>query len=51
MSNCIHCGVETNNPTIDEVNDINNLVGLCPNHHWEVHNGLIDIETLRLHRL
>ena len=28
---------------ITEINDINNLIGLCPNHHWEYDNGLLDI--------
>lgn len=26
---------------IKEVNDINNLTYLCPNHHWELDNGLL----------
>lgn len=26
-----------------EVNDINNLVALCPNHHWEFDNDLIRV--------
>jgi ribosomal protein L33 len=26
---------------VSEVNDINNLVALCPNHYWEFDNGLI----------
>lgn len=30
--------------TITEINDINNLIGLCPNHHWEYDNGLLDIQ-------
>jgi hypothetical protein len=29
--------------TISEVNDLDNLVALCPNHHWEFDNGLISI--------
>lgn len=29
--------------TVNEINNINNLVGLCPNHHWEFDNGLIKI--------
>lgn len=28
---------------ISEINDISNLIGLCPNHHWEYDNGLLDI--------
>lgn len=29
--------------TITEINDSNNLIGLCPNHHWEYDNGLLDL--------
>lgn len=29
--------------TIAEINDINNLVALCPNHHWEYDNGYIKL--------
>jgi predicted restriction endonuclease len=28
---------------ITDINDKNNLIGLCPNHHWEYDNGLIKI--------
>ena len=28
---------------VAEINTISNLIGLCPNHHWEVENGLIDL--------
>ena len=31
------------NNTIAEINDISNLIGLCPNHHWEYDNGILDI--------
>ena len=24
---------------ISEINDIRNLIALCPNHHWEFDNG------------
>ena len=27
--------------TIREINSITNLIGLCPNHHWEYDNGFI----------
>lgn len=27
--------------TIEEINDIKNLVSLCPNHHWEFDNGML----------
>lgn len=29
------------NAPIEEINDINNLIGLCPNHHWEYDNGIL----------
>jgi|LakMenE01Jun11ns_1017448.scaffolds.fasta_scaffold9617173_2 hypothetical protein len=29
--------------SLQEVNSINNLVALCPNHHWEYDNNLIDL--------
>lgn len=32
------------NALIYEINDISNLIGLCPNHHWEFDNGLLDID-------
>ena len=28
--------------SIENVNDLSNLVGLCPNHHWEFDNGLLE---------
>ena len=28
---------------ISEINDINNLIALCPNHHWEYDHGKLDI--------
>ena len=27
--------------TVLEINDVSNLIGLCPNHHWEFDNGNI----------
>ena len=27
-----------------KINDINNLISLCPNHHWEFDNGVLDIK-------
>lgn len=27
--------------TLEDINDINNLILLCPNHHWEFDNGLL----------
>lgn len=32
-----------NNATIREINSIDNLIGLCPNHHWEYDNGILKI--------
>ena len=32
-----------NDTLISEINDINNLVALCPNHHWEYDNNLLDL--------
>lgn len=29
--------------TILQINDIANLIGLCPNHHWEFDNGILNI--------
>lgn len=29
--------------TIGEINAISNLIGLCPNHHWEYDNGIIKL--------
>ena len=31
--------------TIAEINDPANLIGLCPNHHWEFDNGLWNLNT------
>ena len=31
------------NSIISEINDINNLIALCPNHHWEYDNGFLKI--------
>lgn len=29
--------------TIAEINSIDNLIALCPNHHWEYDNGIINL--------
>ena len=29
--------------TVLEINDINNLVSLCPNHHWEYDHGVLKL--------
>lgn len=31
------------NVKISEINSLANLVALCPNHHWEFDNGLVDL--------
>lgn len=31
---------------ISIINDIDNLIALCPNHHWELDNGLIKPESI-----
>ena len=34
------------NAKIKEINAIENLVGLCPNHHWEFDNGLLELKII-----
>lgn len=29
---------------VSEINDINNLIALCPNHHWEYDNGMLELK-------
>lgn len=31
------------NTTIKEINSLSNLIGLCPNHHWEYDNGMLKL--------
>lgn len=31
------------NTLISEINDISNLIALCPNHHWEYDNGILQL--------
>lgn len=33
------------NCTIKEINDRNNIIGLCPNCHWEFDNGILKIKV------
>lgn len=33
-----------NSVTIREINSIDNLIGLCPNHHWEYDNGFLKLD-------
>lgn len=35
----------TNETLISEINNINNLMALCPNHHWEYDKGLLEIKN------
>ena len=32
-------GEHEDNTTISEINSMENLMCLCPNHHWEIHDG------------
>lgn len=55
-SNCIHtCHIQSvksfeNNALVCEINVLDNLVFLCPNHHWEFDNGHLDIQKVRKHQ-
>jgi predicted restriction endonuclease len=54
---CQHCGYTLHNEichhkavsdfdddsTLNQINDINNLMYLCPTHHWEFDNGFLKI--------
>ena len=31
----------SDNITLEEINDINNLIALCPNHHWELDHNVL----------
>lgn len=31
---------------LEEINSINNLLGLCPTHHWEFDNGFLKLENI-----
>jgi hypothetical protein len=35
-----------NNVKIKEINDPKNLIGLCPNHHWLLDRGLLDLKEV-----
>ena len=57
---CIHCGYDKHyevchiksvsefedNATILNINQIENLIALCPNCHWEFDNGCLTIEEI-----
>ena len=33
--------------TVKEINSIDNLIGLCPNHHWEYDHGLLKLDNIQ----
>lgn len=33
--------------TLGEVNHPNNVIQLCPNHHWELDNGILNLESVK----
>lgn len=35
-----------NESKVKDINDIENLIALCPNHHWEYDNSDLTIEKL-----
>lgn len=35
------------NALVGEINSIDNLIGLCPNHHWELDHGLLDEDDMK----
>jgi predicted restriction endonuclease len=36
----------SNDTLVSDINDINNLVGLCKNHHWEFDNGHLTMDEI-----
>lgn len=64
MPSCVICGYNKHvevahikpvsnfgdNASIEEINSITNLIGLCPNHHWEYDNDILDINDALLKR-
>lgn len=36
----------SNESLVSEINDIKNIIPLCPNHHWEFDNGALSEENL-----
>lgn len=36
----------SHNTLVKEINDIENIIPLCPNHHWEFDNGVISEDDL-----
>lgn len=37
--------------TIEEINHPDNLIGLCPNHHWEFDNGILPLKSIKSNQL
>lgn len=38
----------SDNISIDEINNIDNLIGLCPNCHWELDHNLLKISDIKI---
>ena len=59
LKKCIVCGYDkhyevahikavsefNDDDLISKINDIDNLIALCPNHHWEYDNKLLDLKS------
>jgi predicted HNH restriction endonuclease len=43
MNNCLPIASFPMTATIAKVNDIKNLIVLCPNCHWKYDHGLLDL--------
>ncbi len=39
------CNFSDESRIVDEINDIKNLIALCPTHHWEFDNGFLKIDV------
>lgn len=58
LNECLICGYDkfvqachikqisdfNDNSSIEDINSVNNLIGLCPNHHYELDKGKMSIE-------
>ena len=40
-----------NEALMSEINSIDNLVALCPNHHWEVDNGVLRLNDIMIKKI
>ncbi len=61
ITTCVRCGYDkhievchikpvssfSNESLMKEINDPNNLIGLCPNCHWEFDNGLLSQDSIK----